>query len=220
MKISCVLVRLYAVAAIGLFLTGCLTTGLIRSARPVTRYRRITGVTGATLLGDRVFLRIDTELAQGERETLTLEIPVDDLERDGRSADWSPTTGPGEVNFRVPESAVRRSRSLPRKGTPLTIEPLDLRRSEDLAELSERLGPGVHVVSIQSPAHIAGLKPRMIPVVLDTRDGRQPTTVALADLPPSVKHRGSLLLLLPLAAAGDAVTLPFQLLGVLFMDGC
>lgn len=221
MKKTCAFVRLCAVAAIGPLLTGCLSTGLVWSARPEAQSRRITGVTGATLVGDRVFLRVDAELAQGKRETLTLEIPFGELERDGKSADWSPTTGPGEINLHVPESALRRVRSLPNKGTPVPIETLALQRLEDLEWISGRLEPGVHVVTIQSPPTFGGLQNRMIPVVLDTRDGRQPMTVALADLPSSVKHRRPLLLLMPFAAAVDAVTLPFQIVGIiLFMPDC
>jgi hypothetical protein len=221
MKNTCAFVRLCAVAAIGPLLTGCLSIGLVVSARLEAQSRRITAVTGATLVGDQVFLRVDAELASGKRETLTIEIPFGELERDGKSADWSPTTGPGEINLHVPESALRRGRSLPNKGTPVPIETLALQRLEDLAYVSERLEPGVHVVSIQSPPYLAGLQRRTIPVVLDTRDGRQPMTVSLADLPASVKHRRPLLLLMPFAAAVDAVTLPLQIVGIiLFMPEC
>ena len=201
--------------------TGCLSMGILHESRgPSSPRRTITGVTGASLVGDRLIIGLDIA-RQGMRfsEHVEAKIPLRDLdwERD-HPAPGTPDI-PGIVFARPSGLDLRRSSSTQEKGVPIKVEPFDLKRLQDIASLRDTLPPGLHVLSLRSPATV-DRPARSIPALIDTREGQVPYGLVLTELPDARSHKKLLLLLLPVAAPIDTVTFPLQIVAAILIGDC
>jgi len=201
--------------------TGCLTGGLMEEVHAPSRHvRTIVSVIRAAVDGDRVILQLGAQWPdRAYAEIIEAEIPLDDLEWATKNAVEGRPQVPGLIFARPTKRAVSRSSPGPLKGTPIEVEPFDLKGREHLATVGDGLAPGIHVLSLDNFPE-PGRRPHTVAAVLDLREGREPTGIVIADLPDARTHRQFLVLLLPVTVAIDAVTFPIQMVLGVLIGGC
>jgi len=214
-------------------LPGCLSTGVMElGTSPRYRFAQITEITDAALLGSDVFVQFSL-LRHGrtDPEPVVLKIGVDETYWESSHSVPRASYLEGVQLAHVPAVALLAPGAIPPEAALLPIEPVEVRRTDDLKTLGNAPLQGIRVLEVHYKPETDDLVAfsddrRGVPLpgdpilAITVPAGKSgPRTILISDVQDGHTTRRPWLLLLPFAAAADVVFLPFEFfVGLLTMD--
>ena len=204
---------------------GCLSMGVMDlSTGPRYRFGRMTGITGAAIAGREVFVQVDV-LRPGriEPEPVVFRIEIDQRAWAYRHSVPRATYANGLSLAHIPAGDLVAPGAIPEDATRLPVEPIDIERFADLQTIGRRASSSVRVLAIHyrplgDDLDVYGDRDRGVPppgdtllAILGEASELSPDPIFISDIQDGHSTRRGWLVLMPLAAAGDAAALPFEL---------
>jgi len=216
-----------------LSLPGCLSSGVMElGTSPRYRFARITGITDAALLGSDVFVQFSLlRPGRTDPEPVVLKIGVDEKYWESTHSVPRASYLEGVQLAHVPAVALLAPGAIPSEAALLPIEPVEVRRTDDLKTLGNAPLSGIRVLEVHYKPEADDLVAfsdarRGVPLpgdpilAITVPAGKSgPRTILISDIQDGHTTRRPWLLLMPFAAAADAAFLPFEfLVGLVMMD--
>ena len=223
--------RVAALAILGAPLCGCLTFGLVSEAKGDFGHQaRVRGIRSAWTEGKDLVLQMSVDpTGPADPREVRYRVPVEGIGRysmpppGGAYQDGALKLDRADVGcFEAPDRSIAGD-------ARLTIRTLRV-RYEDLEPALRTLPPGVHVLALSFDGKMAAADAEWGEADAVVLDRKTTTALVTRDADGSTRHmlihgfseqakkNWALLLLMPLSVAGDAVTLPLQIVAVLFGD--
>jgi hypothetical protein len=218
--------RLSLAAIACLSLPGCLSSGVMDLATgPRYRFAPLTDITDAAIADGEVFVRVEVLRAgRTEPEPVVLKVELDVRFWDQEHSVPRPTYANGLNLVHVPATELLAPGAFPKHATRLPIESVTIQRFEDLQEIGKKAPETVRVLAIHYRPVADdlrnfwdlndGVPPPGDPLlaILRIAPKNDPDPIFISDIQDGHTTRRGWLVLMPLAAAGDAVVLPLEML--------
>jgi len=219
------MLRLSIASIACLSLPGCLSTGVMDLATgPRYRFAPLTAITDAAIADRVVFVRVEA-LRPGsiEPDPVVLKVEPDQRFWEREHSIPRPTYADGLNLAHVPAAELLAPGAIPKNATRLPIESVTIHDFEDLKEIGQRASKSVRVLAIHyRPAEDdlknfgdldRGVPPPGDPLlaILRKTSKDDPDPIFISNIQDGHTKRRAWLVLMPLAAAGDAVVLPLEM---------
>ena len=210
-----------------LALPGCLSMGVMqRATGPRYRFGRMTEFTDAALVGKDVFVQVSVlRPERTEPAPFVLKIATDEKY-------WAQSHSVPQASFmdgvmlaHVPATMLLAPGGIPADGICLPIEPVEIRRLEELKAIGKPPSHGIRVLAVHyRPAaddlpmfsdRRRGVPPPEDPLlaILGPTIGGEPSPILVSDIQDGHGTRRAWLILMPFAAVADAAVLPIEFIG-------